>query len=149
MQRLLLALLLVGCATTVETPERPPTMQDRVCAAMEVDCTNVPEATVIDTDLLDMLPCFGCRYRGVYLPDENIIYLNRQLTPEGREITLFHELVHYISTITDTYEGRCENEELARKLTAIEFNLPYDDKWKAGYRCDNPGSTPSITGGIL
>lgn len=136
MLRLLIALLLVGCATTVETPERPPTMQERVCVAMEVDCTDLPEARVIDTMLLDMLPCFMCRYRGMYIPEENIIYLNYALTPQGREITLFHELIHYISWQLGTYEGRCENEELARKLTAIEFNLEYNDDWKVGYQCD-------------
>ena len=137
---LLIGALLLGCATTVTAPPVEQTVFERVCDALEVDCSFIDAPIVVVTQTVADLPCLGCFYRGFTYPGEDYVFVNATMAPLMQWKTEFHETIHYVHFQLSMNVTRCESEMIARKLTALEFNDEYDDSWLKPYRCNADGT---------
>lgn len=136
----LIGVLLLGCASMDVEPVAEQTVFDRVCESMEVDCSDVTPPIIVYTQLVDELPCYMCTYNGLAFDGEPYVFVNSMKSEEQQSWTAFHETVHYVVFQKDIPLTRCENEMVARKLTALEFNFEYDDEWLERYRCNADGT---------
>lgn len=72
---------------------------------------------------LDSKPDLG-RYLGVTIPDENIIYLDKNLAKSRKEKTLIHELTHtYISEFITHSEKSYSEEDVCDIMANAFFTI--------------------------
>lgn len=127
------ATLLLACISApIQMPEPPPTALEMICAETQWEgCSNLPEPIVVRSKVVPPI------YYGFYYDKEPYIFVSPRLSPEQARHTELHETVHYVISMLDhpLRKDRCGNEEMARKLTALILNEPYDDSWRKIYGC--------------
>jgi len=136
----IILIVLLGCAAVSEAPSADPSSFELACQAMEVNCSGVAPPIVVTSAIVDQIPCFGCEFNGMAFNGEPYIFINAYASPQQQTWTEFHETIHYIVHMTRMEISRCENEELARKLTALQFNFQYDPEWLPRYGCNADGT---------
>jgi len=141
----LLGVLLWSYTTSVAQPVVEPTVFERVCEALESDCAGIDLPIPVYSQLVDDMPCIDCTYNGLTYPGEPYIFINSFTSEEQQQWTEFHETVHYTTYQLGISGTRCEDEDLARRLTALEFDYEYDPAWMEGYRCNADGTDVKLT----
>lgn len=139
MLRLLVLLILTGCASAAVAPAPDLTFQQEICEELELVC-DFPEPIVVVSRTVEDKFCFGCRYRGWTYADEPYVFVNSEIPVQLQLQTEYHETVHYVVNNTVLYLmlDSCANEELARAMTAKKYGWEYNDDWKESYNCVKP-----------
>lgn len=133
MRATLLSLMLIGlCWSGISWSDE--SQYERACVALEMDCSLIPPPQIVTTQLV-FTASWG-QWSGVYYKGEDVIFISPFLLPSRRAPTIFHETVHYLLYKNGQRIGRCQSEETARKLTALEFNTDYNEEWKDWYGCE-------------
>lgn len=123
----IVAAVIAACAMMGQ--DETQTDMEYICERLELECTDLAEPIVVVTDAV------GPFYYGFYIHGEPYVFVNSNYPQEQIERTAFHETVHYVVYWTNTDLTRCENEELARVLTAEFFGMTYSTKWHDQYGC--------------
>lgn len=79
-------------------------------------------------------------YYGLYYPGEPYVFINYWISDERAWETEVHETVHYILWNLKPWVRNCEQESVARALTALILNTEYDHSWWIRYGCENPNT---------
>ncbi len=142
MKKLLIALLLTGCATTLDYETLPPTPFQAACAGVEEfypgACDNLAEPIYVRSWIVEstvtalVTSVGGGQLRGLYYDGEPYVYVRNDLSPEDTREVLIHESVHYIVSYAGLGLDKCDNEELAFRVAKGDA---YSDEWRPGYGC--------------
>lgn len=117
-----------------------------------IPCAEVEEPTVVVTSVVWRF--LGDGTLGFYAPGEGgVVYLSDKLPWQGTkklytlEAVRVHESVHYLlDKYTNRMIGRCESEEMARRVTAAWEGEAYDPEWEVRYNCGPNARWFGVTG---
>jgi hypothetical protein len=131
--------IIAGCVTFNAAPD---TNLERICQYTKWQsfgwsgwegCRDLPEPTVITSSVVRSAcpTCYGFYYFG-----EKYIFVSSWIPLEVQEEVALHETVHYVVFQLHLNVTRCEDEELARKITAGILGEFYDASWAVKYGCE-------------
>ena len=114
-------------AVVVEAQTQRP--MDFVCDTLGIECTDVPNATIVFGELPDT-------WRGAYFPKDKLIVISEDLEVDLIMEIIIHEMTHHVIRQVHGAADRCWDEKMARLVVAVYIQVKYTDDWKGWYDCN-------------